>query len=143
MNENIELIKCIYKNADMAMSALEDALKYLKEKDNKIKDAIHDLSEEYKSFKQKAKDMLSEEDLTENNPMGKMMSKMGIRKEIESDNSDASVADMLIQGISMGSTEIEKKLDEFKNHSNKETVKLAKEFSKFQEKSIEKLKKYL
>ena len=41
MNENIELIKCIYKNADMAMSALEDALKYLKEKDNKIKDAIH------------------------------------------------------------------------------------------------------
>ena len=32
MNENIELIKCIYKNADMAMSALEDALKYLKER---------------------------------------------------------------------------------------------------------------
>lgn len=143
MNENIELTKCIYKNAEMACSALEDALKYLKDKDNKIKDAIHDLSEDYQNFKDRAKDMLSEDDLTENNPFGKMMASMGIKKEIDNDNSDASVADMLIQGISMGSIEIEKKLGEFENHSQKETIKLAKEFKKFQEKSIDKLKKYL
>ena len=68
---------------------------------------------------------------------------MGIKKEVINDNSDASMAEMLIQGISMGSLEMQKKIKAYEKKIDEETLKLAKSFLKFQENAIEKLKKYL
>ena len=62
---------------------------------------------------------------------------------MKGDNSDAAMAEMLIQGISMGSIEIEKQIKNYKDHVDKDDMKLAKKFLKFQEKAIEELKKYL
>ena len=42
--------------------------------------------------------------------MAKMMSSMGIFKEVLADNSDAAIADLLIQGLSMGIIEMEKRI---------------------------------
>ena len=68
---------------------------------------------------------------------------MGIKKEIISDNSDASIADMLIKGMSMGILDIEKKLSQYDEIANKKSIKLAKDCLKFQQESITQLKKYL
>lgn len=73
----------------------------------------------------------------------KMMAKMGVDKEVKKDNSDASIAGMLIQGIQMGELDIEKKLKQYEKALDHKTVKLAKEFREFQEKNIEQLKKHL
>ena len=67
----------------------------------------------------------------------------GIKKEVISDNSDASIADMLIKGMSMGVLDIEKKLSQYDEIANKKTIKLAEDFLEFQQESISKLKKYL
>ena len=42
--------------------------------------------------------------------MVKVMSTMGIKKEVKDDNSDAHLADVLIQGLTMGNLEITKEL---------------------------------
>ena len=75
--------------------------------------------------------------------MTKMMANMGVSKEVKSDNSDASIADMLIKGISMGSIDMEKKIGDYKKEVEKKDLKVAKEFLKFQQKAIDKLKKFL
>ncbi len=72
-----------------------------------------------------------------------MMSSMGIKKEVKADNSDSAISDMLIQGISMGVIEMEKKIKAYSDNCEKEYVNLAKDFLKFQQKAINELKKYL
>ena len=75
--------------------------------------------------------------------MAKMGSSLGIKKEVISDNSDASIADMLIKGISMGTLDMEKKISQYDEIADKKTIKLAKEFLEFQNETINSLKKYL
>ena len=72
-----------------------------------------------------------------------MMAKMGISKEVKSDNSDSAIADLLIKGISMGSIDMEKKIKQYKDEVSNNELELAREFLKFQEKTIDKLKDYL
>ena len=72
-----------------------------------------------------------------------MGAKMGIKKEVLHDNSDASIADMLIKGISMGTIDMEKKIENYKENVDKENLKLAKDFYQFQQENIEELKKHL
>lgn len=68
---------------------------------------------------------------------------MGIKKEVNSDNSDASIAHMLTQGITMGVVDMETKIDNYKEVVNEDILSLAKEFLKFQQEEIEKLKEYM
>ncbi len=145
MNENYELLEHIYQDSEMACFTLEQLLTDLKEKDNKIKGIIEDILKEYQSWKKDAEEKLeaNHQEIKEKGTMSKMMAGMGIKKEVKNDNSDASIADMLIQGISMGSLDTEKKLKAFDKDIDKEQYSFAKKFLKFQEKSIEKLKKYL
>ena len=79
----------------------------------------------------------------EEGSIAKMMSSMGIFKEVISDNSDAAIADLLIQGLSMGVIEMEKRIKGASDDINKDHLKLAKDFKKFQEKSQKTMEKYL
>jgi len=82
-------------------------------------------------------------EISENPPIAKFMAGMSINKEVKSDNSDSAIADMLIQGISMGSIDMTKKINAYKEEVNKSDLSMAKDFLKFQEKTIERLKEYL
>lgn len=145
MNENLELYLHIYKDSEMGSFTLSKLLTELKEKDNKIKKVVEDILKSYEKFMEESKNYLisNEKKLEENSKMSKMGASMGIRKEVKSDNSDSSIAELLIQGLAMGSLDMEKKINEYKNDVNKEQLKFAKDFYKFQENSIEELKKYL
>lgn len=145
MKTENELLQHIYQNASMATFTLTKLLENLKEKDNKIKDATEDILKEYEQFAKTSKQLLQEQKIIpqEESMMAKMGASMGIKKEVINDNSDASMAEMLIQGISMGSLEMQKKIKAYEKKVDEETLKLAKSFLKFQENAIEKLKKYL
>ena len=145
MKTENELLQHIYQDASMATFTLTKLLENLKEKDNKIKDATEDILKEYEQFAKTSKQLLQEQKIIpqEESMMAKMGASMGIKKEVINDNSDASMAEMLIQGISMGSLEIQKKIKAYEKKVDEETLKLAKSFLKFQENAIEKLKKYL
>lgn len=145
MKEKNELLLHVYKDSDMSVTTLTELLEDLKEKDNKIKSVVEDLLKEYQSFLNRSKECLEKENipLETEGIMTKMMANMGVSKEVKIDNSDASIADMLIKGISMGSIDMEKKIGDYKKEVEKKDLKVAKEFLKFQQKAIDKLKKFL
>ena len=145
MQEKFEILEHVHNDSAMAIHSIEKLIEKLKDKDNKIKGYIEDILEKYKEFEEESRNILEENDkeISEPSFMAKMGSSMGISKEVNSDNSDSAIADMLIEGISMGSIEMEKKLKQYEKDLEKEHKKLAKEFLKFQEKTIDELKKYL
>ncbi|MDD3341063.1 MAG: hypothetical protein PHN72_02540 [Bacilli bacterium] len=145
MNGGTELIKHIYKDAEMASHTLQKLEKDLKGKDNKIKDKIEELIKKYEDFIHTTKQRLTENKLEpeEVGFLSKIGADMGIHKEVKEDNSDSSIADMLIKGLEMGSHDIEKKIKEEKEKANKEVLKFAYSFLKFQQNEIEELKQFL
>ncbi len=144
-NEGFELLKHINQDAGMAAYTIENLLKDLKEKDNKIKEISEDILKEYKHFFDETKEILNNNDISidEKNIIDKMGAKMGIKMNVMDDNSDSSIADMLIKGISMGSIDMEKKIKDYKDSVDTKILKIAKDFLKFQTDSINKLKSYL
>ena len=145
MNETNELLEEVYKTAAMGRFSMMKLIEALKERDNKIKGYLEELLEDYRNYEDQSKELLLKENIEpmEENAISKLMASMGIQKEVKGDNSDAAMAEMLIQGISMGSIEMEKQIKNYKDHVDKDDMKLAKKFLKFQEKAIEELKKYL
>lgn len=145
MEEKNELLEHIYKDAYMASYSLQKLLDEIKNKDNKIKGDVEDVLQKYQEFKEEVEELLkgNDEEVNDPNFFAKMGSTMGIIKEVKTDNSDSSIADMVIQGVSMGSIETEKKLKAYEKDIEKEYKDLAERFLKFQQKSIDKLKKYL
>lgn len=145
MNDTMELVAYIYQDAEMACHTLTKTLEELKEKDNKIKPTIEHLLEGYERYLEESKQYLEKGngECKTTGMMAKMGADMGIKKEVLQDNSDASMAEMLIQGISMGTLEMEKKIKNYKEDAEKEYLKFAKDFYKFQQDNLEALKKFL
>ncbi|MDD2627439.1 MAG: hypothetical protein PHR25_02745 [Clostridia bacterium] len=145
MNEKTELLKHIYEDSEMASYTIEELLQDLEKKDNKIKKLTQELLNEYQDFLYKSKDIFNSKNkkLPQNSMIGKLSAKMGIDKNVKDDNSDSSIATMLIKGISTGIINTEKKINDYKDIVDNETLDLAKKFLYFQQQSIEKLKIYL
>ena len=145
MNERIELYKHIYQDSEMSLSSLCELKKDLMKKDNKIKDILDEIIDGFNEYKKHSKKVLEKCkcELEEDSMMVKMMANMGIKKEVLNDNSDSHMADLLIQGISMGSINMEKKIKDYESEVSEEELNYAKEFLYFQQQTIEELKKYL
>lgn len=145
MNENFELVEYMYQDSEMATETLTETLKDLNGKENKIKPVIEDILKGYERYLEECTKILKSNgiELKSNGFMAKMGATIGIKKEIREDNSDASIADMLIKGISMGSLDMEKKINNYKENAQKEYLKLAKDFFTFQKDNMEALKKFL
>ncbi len=145
MKGKYEVIEQIYHDATMACDTIEELLKDLEGKENKIKPYLEEIKEEYSDYENKAKEILQSADIEIPEPsrVSKMGSSMGIKKEVKDDNSDSSIADMMIQGVSMGSIKIEQKLNDYDEELEHDHKILAKKFYKFQQKTIKDLKEYL
>ena len=145
MDENIELLEYIYKNAEMGVFTMTELLKDLKEKENKIKPVIEKELKEYEKYLKLSKKYLKKYDvpLNKNGMMTKMMSSMGIKKETITDNSDSAIAHMIIEGATMGVVDIESKVKNYKNTAERKIINLGKDYLATLECQIEELKKYL
>lgn len=145
MNENTEILEYIYKNAKMGVESVTTLINTIHNKDNKLKAVVEEQLKKYESFVKDSEKILKKEkvDFKEYGTMAKMSSWMGIKMEMLKDNSDSRVASMLIQGLTMGVIEMEKKIEEYEKKVDKNVLKIAKDFKSFQEDSIEKLKAYL
>ena len=145
MNENEEILEYIYQTSNMGYQSTSDLLNSLKGKDNKIKKIVAEINKNYEKYMTETEKLLKKKKL-EAKPIGMMakaMTKMSINKEMISDNSDANIADMLIQGLTMGNLELSKHIDNYEKTADKKIINLAKNLKKFGEEYIEKLKIYL
>ena len=59
------------------------------------------------------------------------------------DNSDPAIAAMLIEGLTMGTVEMNIKIDKYKRTNKKDILQIAHNLLEFQENEIEKLKTFL
>lgn len=145
MNSNIELLEYLYKNSEMGVFTLNILLKKLDDKENKIKKVVDYELKEYQKYLDESRKIIKKDnyELKENGMMAKMGSSMGIKKEVKKDNSDAAIAHMLTEGITMGIVDIETKLKNYKDSVDKKIYDLAKNYLKFQQGEVEKLKEFM
>lgn len=145
MDENEELLNYIYETANMGMQSTKDLINALKGKDNKIKKLLPEIEKNYEKYSKETEKLLNKNDLKAKpiGVMAKTMSKMSITKEMMNDNSDSNIADMLIQGLTMGNLELTKYIDNYENTADKKIIELAKSLRKFGEEYIQTLKIFL
>lgn len=145
MDENLELLEYIYKTAEMGSFTLTKLIEYLNGKENKIKKVVEDEIKGYEKYLDDSKKLIEKHDydLKESGLMDKMGATMGIKKETMVDNSDAAIAHMIIEGLTMGVVDISSKINNYKEYADKKILNLAESFLKFQEDEIEKLKTFL
>ncbi len=145
MNENEEILEYIYQTSNMGMQSTKDLINTLKGKDNKIKKILPEIEKNYAKYAKETEKLLNKQDLKAKpiGMMAKAMSKMSINKEMMNDNSDSNIADMLIQGLTMGNLELTKHIDNYEKTADKKVMDIAKSLRKFGEEYIEKLKVYL
>lgn len=145
MDENFEMLECIYQNADMGAKSLTNLLNNIKEKDNKIKTLVSEEVKGYERFLKESKKLLKKNkiELKSKGTMSEIMSKIGIKKEVKNDNSDSAIAEMIIEGFTMGNLEIDKLITNYEKIVDTKVLKLAKDLHKFGEREITKLKEYI
>lgn len=145
MDKNQEFSTYLYHDVDMALSNLTLLIKKINKKDNKIKKVIEETIKGYEEYLKKIKEYMKKNNFKiEAQPLiSKMGAYFGINMEIMKDNSDARIADMLIQGLTMGVLNSSKKIKNYEEYADKELLKLAIEFKEFQQETIELLKEYL
>lgn len=145
MDENIELLEYIYQNSEMGVFTLKKLINDINNRENKIKKVIEEQLKGYEEYLSESKKRLKCEkaELKSNGLMAKMGASMGIKKEVMMDNSDASIAHMLTEGITMGIVDITTKIKNYEKYVTNSNIKLARNFLKFQEEQIEILKEYL
>ena len=142
MDNNINVLDELNKGCSMGIEAIELILKKVNNNEFhdllvEFNDCYIDLSDEIKELYQK----YSDDDVHEVNAMEKLMTWYGIEKDTILDDSTSKLADMLINGTTMGIIEGRKILNNKK--MSKDVHKMCEKYVDVQEKYVEKLKKYL
>ena len=145
MDENIEMLEYISKDCDMGIKSLTTLIRSISDKDNKITKVVEGILKGYENYLKKSKKIIKKNkyEVKENSTIATISSWIGVKMDVMKDNSDASIASMITKGLTMGVLNMEKNIKNYKGDIDSDIMKLAKEFLKFQQESIDFLKKYL
>lgn len=145
MKDKNELLEYIYQTTDLGKKGLIHLLQALENKDNKIKKDIEKQLEGYEKLHEEVKKVLKYNKIEpkDKGPFIELINKMGVNMNVMMDNSDSKIAEIIIQGLTMGIVEMEKKISEYEEEVDKEIIKLAKKVLKYQEKCLDEIKIYL
>lgn len=142
MDENIEVLNELYKNAKMGEESIKTLLPSVG--DQKMRSDLETQRNGYLDFCDKAWQEISNrgEKAPKINPMVKVSSTVGIKMNTLTDKSDSHIADMMIQGSTMGITSATEGIHKHP-HASQEVLKMAKDVVKFEQNNIERMKEYL
>ena len=143
--EKNEFILYLYKITDMGVKSTKTLLDILKNKENKILPILDDELDEYNKAYQEVKELMKKRGIEE--PNFGLLQNLGVRAsmhlELMQDNSDTRIANMLIQGYTMGNLELEKQYKKYKKELSEEENKIVDYIKEIQDENIKKLKTYL
>ena len=142
MKDNINALDELNKGATMGINAINIVIKYVK--DEKFKDALIKQYADYEAVSDKVKSIYKKHSLKkphETSMKDKMMLASGIKMNTMKDKSNSKIAEILIEGTTMGIIEGRKMLNN--KDIDKEIYKLISAFVKIQEECVERLKLYL
>ena len=142
MKENLNALDELNKGCTMGTLSLNIILKYVK--DDNLKEELIKQYANYDAVSDKIKSIYKKHSMKkphEINIMSKIMVSSSIMMKLMKDNSNSKIAELLIQGTTMGIIEGRKMLNNKK--IDKEINKLISAFVKIQEEHVTTLKTYL
>ena len=141
-NKEVELLKYIYKNAEMGIIGIDDII--TKVKNEQFENLLNSQKEEYKSICKETEDILKKygKQNEEVGKVAKISSKVMSEVSMLKDDSINNIAKLMIEGTNKGIIDITEKINSYDNE-DAEIVVLATRLKSFLEKNIDELKKYL
>ena len=141
---DVEVLEDIYKNEKMGSDSI---LKVMPKASNeKFRAALTCQLSGYERFSEKAREMLSERGYKakEENPMTKLWASIGVAMNTMVDSSDSHLAQMVVEGSTMGVTDTLKLLRESENSGvTEKTLKMMRDIISFEEKNVEIMKGFI
>lgn len=139
LDKNEELLNEVYKNTKMGDDSIIDLLD--KVSDNGLRSEMTDELFVYRRYAKEASEKLVERGLKPKElPMtAKMGAKMGMVMNTMLDTTTSHLAEMMINGATMGIINLEKKL----NDGGGEAERLARDVLRYEKETVERLGQYL
>ena len=142
--KNSEMIEQLYKNVKMGSDSIIKLMP--KATDGKFKTDLTEQLNGYEKFASQARKLLHDAgcEAKDENVMTKMWASIGMTMNTLTDSSDSHLAQMVVEGSTMGVTDTLKILREYENTGvSEDTLALAREIIKFEEKNIETMKSHI
>ena len=142
MDNNRYILNELNKGIKMGMDSISNVSE--KVQDDRFKEDLKYQYDEYnKILNEVNQELTNYNDFPkELNPMQKAMGWMGVEMNTITDKSNSKIAELMLQGINMGIIEGVKLLNQNPD-ADEEVKNVLNEFIKFQENTVEQLKKYL
>lgn len=136
-----EMLQYIYKTADMGVSGIDAVLKRLEE--SPVKEALEGQRKDYERIGREARRLLERQgaEVTQAGGAAKASAHWMAAGKLALDHSPSKVAEMTIQGTTMGITKTLKHLHD--NPDGGEAVELGQQLLALQESGVEQMKAYL
>ncbi len=142
--DSIKVLEELHKNVSMGKESLVDVMP--KVKDAKLKDELTEQFDGYTRFSDEINELMRQcggETKTEG-IITKMSAKLGVGMSTLTDSSEAHIAQMVIEGTTMGITETIRSIRDNENSSCcEDALALARKIVSFQEKAVERTKNFL
>jgi len=139
-----ELLDKMYKNVKMGSDSMINIMN--KVGDDGLRKELTNQLDEYEKYSNRISKMIYDcgGKPKEENIVTRLGAKMGMAMNTMTDTTTSHIAQMVIEGATMGMTDMTTAVREYENTNCSEgTLKLAREIAEFEDKSIDKLKKYL
>jgi len=142
MDADVELLNFVYQNSQMGQHSIHQLLDATK--DDILLNHLNTQLEEYNRINKEAKTLLHERGYEEKDisKMAKISSSMSINMKTMMDNSTTHIAEMMLQGSTIGIIDMTKKIKNYPNSDDK-IVDLAHKLLRTEESNIEHLKAFL
>ncbi len=140
----VELLSELYKNMKMGADSIVNISSKVGE--GALRDELARELDSYESYSKKIGKMIyaAGDEPKEENIMSKMATKVGMAMNTLTDSTESHIAQMMIEGATMGITENTKLINQYeKKGVDSEALALARDTVKFMETTVETLKTFL
>ena len=139
-----DLLREIYKNVKMASDSLLTLMP--KVKDEKLKSDMTVQLSAYEAFASRAAKLLADEGVkpVEENAITKLSAKWGSMLNTMKDSTSTHLAEMIVEGATMGVNDMLKQIRESENTTvSEKALRLARDVCAYEEKTVEDMRNYL
>lgn len=142
---NAELLKYVFKNAQMGRDSIDHVLKAVEDKE--FEKLLKEQQQNYDRIERKAKESLQDynEPAEDLGAVAQTTSALMIKMKTLTDKTPSHLAEMMIQGSTMGIIDIHRRLNQCDDYADldSDVRMLGQRLLELEEGSVEQLKKYL
>ena len=141
-NNTVELLDSMYKNVKMGSDSIINLMP--KVKDESLRTEMTAELAKFEDYSSKIGNMLHEEGVKpkEENPVTKIASKVGVTMNTMIDSTPSHIAQMMMEGYTMGIADMTKDIRQYENTmASERSLKLARDIVSFEEDCFEKIKR--